>query len=134
MKNKDEYKVVETKESVRQFFPPGLLNAIQYETCTDYFDMLDFQELEETYGGKYLTEPRATMHLSDEELFEWKNGKNFDLGKYPCHSQDCERAVQNTYKAAEINIGFKKRHQHIIMVDENRKKIKGGANPVSIHK
>ena len=37
-------------------------------------------------------------------------------------------AVQNTYKAAGINIGFEKRHQHIIMVNENRKKIKGKAN------
>ena len=37
-------------------------------------------------------------------------------------------AVQNTYKAAECNIGFEKRHQHIIMVNENRKKIKGKAN------
>ena len=37
-------------------------------------------------------------------------------------------AVQNTYKAAECNIGFEKRHQHIIMVDHNRKKIRTGAN------
>ena len=91
MKNKEQYKVVTTKETVRQFFPPGLLHEIQYETCTNYFDMLNFQKLEEKYGAKYLTEPRATYHLSDEELLQWKNGKDFDLGNYPCHSQDCER-------------------------------------------
>ena len=84
--------------------------------------MLDFSELEVKYGANYMTEPRITWKFSNEELLAWKNGKNLELENYPNHSQDCERCVQNTYKAAEVKIGFKKRHQHILLVNENRKK------------
>ena len=42
---------------------------------------------------------------------------------FPLHSQSNEFAVQNTYKAAELKVGFEKRHAHIIMVNENRNEI-----------
>ena len=95
---------------------------MEYETASDYFNLLDFSALESKYGKKFFTEPALTMDKSVQELTEWKNGKDLEIGNFPCHSQDNERHVQNVAKVGLLKTTFKRRHAHLIMTNDSREK------------
>ena len=55
-----------------------------------------------------------TFHLSDDDLRRCSEGEDIDLPKIPCHSQDNERAVADTTKAATSVTGYQRRHGFLL--------------------
>ena len=78
---------------VREYRPPN-----EYEMkldCSSYDQMIDLKVTA-------ISEPPALMKLSEQELQDIACGKRtYRLGRFYCHTVDCERAVSQTTQASQ---------------------------------
>ena len=71
---------------------------------------------------EYITPPPLFRNFSDDELKESLTGKPLNIPRFLCHSQHCERNVQETTKSVTKNIGHENQKSSMIGANKSREK------------
>ena len=82
-----------------------------------YLDLYDWN----TFPKQHYCSPPLLRNFSNDDLWDHAKGRRvIKLPDIPVHSQAVERWVQDTAKAAETQIGHKKRHACLLNLEKNR--------------
>ena len=81
--------------------------------------MIDLKALE---AADEITEPPLTFNFSDKDLQNCVMGHGLNLPEIPCHSQNNERAVQETSLVAKQFSTYEKRHANLLQSISSREK------------
>ena len=99
----------------RQFFKPKSINIDE----SSYVHIIDFNALE---SDNAITEPPLTFNFSDKDLQHHVLHNDLILPEIPCHSQNNERAVQETSIVAKHVSTYEKRHANLLQSISSRGK------------
>ena len=99
-----ETSLKEMQKRIRKFRTPKFrFDLITSSTSDDQYDLLlDLSQVEE------LTEPPLTMEIPENELI------NFEVPKFPCHTQQTERIIRIVSETSQRVIGQESRHGYIV--------------------
>ena len=84
-----------------------------------YLHMIDFNTLD---SDNAITEPPLTFNFSDKDLQHHVLHNDLILPEIPCHSQNNERAVQETSLVAKQFSTYEKRHANLLQSISSREK------------